>query len=107
MTKTTKTTSKKTARKKTEVLEVAEEIAIAVAQTMSDKKEVPSDLLKKKEEVVEVAYLKKKAPRNIRVKAVQNARGVFGKINYEIKAGEVYELPSNLANWLMSLGRVI
>jgi len=30
MTKTTKTTSKKTARKKTEVLEVAEEIVIVV-----------------------------------------------------------------------------
>jgi len=107
MTKTTKTTSKKAPRKKPEVVEIAEEIVATVVQPKVEETKKIAPEPKKKEEVVEVAYVKDKVPKNIRVKAIQNARGVFGRINYEIKAGEVYELPANLANWLMSLNRVI
>tara|TARA_Y100000592_G_scaffold44099_1_gene69901 strand:+ start:1407 stop:1730 length:324 start_codon:yes stop_codon:yes gene_type:complete len=107
MTKTTKTTSKKAPRKKAEVVEIAEEIVATVVQPKVEEAKVTAPEPKKKEEVVQVAYVKNKVPKNIRVKATQNARGVFGRINYEIKAGEVYELPSNLANWLISVGRAI
>ena len=108
MTKTTKTTSKKAPRKKPEVVEIAEEIVATVVQPkVEETKKIAPEPKKEKEQVVEVAYVSNKVPKNIRVKAIQNAKGVFGKINYEIKAGEVYELPANLANWLMSLNRVI
>lgn len=117
----TKTTGKRT-RKKSEVEDIAEDIALTVVQPKKVKPKVekkveeviPEELVdiayvKKadKDEVVEVAYAQDKVPKKVKVKAVQSCKGVFGKLHYEIKAGEVYELPSSLVFFLKNLGRVI
>ena len=44
--------------------------------------------------------------RNIRVKATSSVRGQYRNIRYEIKAGETYTFPEDLANWLIKAGRV-
>lgn len=108
-------------RKKTTepVVKIAEEIATVVSVAKEEpyvetveaiepkKAEKPVSKTRKKKVEPKVAYQSTKVPKKMKVKATQSVRGIFGKMNYEIKAGETYELPTNLANWLISVGRAI
>ena len=58
-------------------------------------------------EEIEVSSIKAKVTteRYTKVVAIQNTSGNFGKNRFELKQGETYSFPSELANWLISTGR--
>lgn len=97
-----------------EIIEVAQEIATVVAEERKIEPKVdppkpvkPEKVEKVKEEVVDVVAPLTKPVRNVRVKATATVRGVYHNMRYSIKEGEIYTFPEEMANWLMSSGRVI
>lgn len=93
-----------------EVIQVAQGIAsdIETIRAVKAPKEKAPKVKEEKVEVVKAEKLEqpKTSPtRNQRIKAVVSARGQFGNLRYEIKAGEVYTFPKALAEWLVETGR--
>lgn len=100
-----------------EIKDMAQEIASIVVVTSDE--ELPKKKASKKTPVVSeeplvvesveaVVPIARKAPiQNVKVKATASVRGVYGKMRYEIKAGEIYTFPEPMAKWLISIGRAI
>ena len=95
-----------------EVIAVAEEIASVVEPAPPSIEQVSKEskpIEEAKPAPVKVATIAPKAPppKSMKVKAVSSARGQFHSIRYEIEAGKVYTLRTDLAEWLISVGRAI
>ncbi len=107
-----------------QVIEVAQDIA-SVIETVKDislkgqdkaetpfvsPKEVKIPMAKTKPVKVDSAPVERaltSPKRSMRIKATSSVRGQFHNIRYEIKVGEVYTFPEDLANWLIKAGRAI
>lgn len=95
-----------------EIKDKAKEIASVVVVTSDE--ELPQKKASKKvslvpeepkvEEVV-VPLARTAAIQNVKIKATASVSGVYGKMRYEIKAGETYTFPEPMAKWLISIGR--
>jgi len=103
-----------TRRKKVneEGLEVAQEIASVVEDKPKKVDEPvvpPAPVDAPKQEIQEVALEQARTSpnRSVRIKATATVRGVFRNIRYDIRSGEVYTFPEDMANWLIGQGRAI
>lgn len=109
-----------------ETLELAEAIAVEVVQTSSDATDTDSAEIEahnsvsnktpQEESVAEpeapaldlpTLKVEKRAQKMVRVKAIATVRGQYGNFIYDIKQGEVYNLPEAVAQRLIDKGRAI
>lgn len=80
---------------------------VVVTQVEEHVSEIPKAVKAKSDEEPPEVVASKSPARNIRIKATATVRGTYGRIRYQIEAGQVYTFPEGLANWLIQNGRAI
>ena len=96
---------RKTTKASVEVAETLVKDVVEAVETRVEEAKIEEAKVDPVEEVVYEAVVSKYEVKR-KVRALVNARGVYGNFRYEIGKGETYEFPPEFAKWLMDKGRV-
>lgn len=96
---------RKTTKASIEVAETLVKDVVEAVETRVEEAKIEEAKVSPIDETVYEAVVSKYEVKR-KVRALVNARGVYGNYHYKIVQGETYEFPPEIAQWLMSKGRV-